>query len=74
MIDKVHMETTTVSPKYQVVIPQKVRDAMKVKPGQRFYVLPYGNRIEFIPQKDIKKMRGFLKGMDTTLEREDDRL
>jgi len=68
------METTTVSPKYQVVIPQKVREALHVKPGQRYYVLPIGNRIEFVPRKGIRKMRGFLKGMDTTLEREDDRL
>ncbi len=68
------METTTVSPKYQVVIPRKVREALRVKPGQRFYVLPIENRIEFIPKKNIRKMRGFLKGMDTTIERADDRL
>lgn len=68
------METTTVSPKFQVVIPQKVREALRIKPGQRFYVLPLGSRIEFVPRKDIRKMRGFLKGMDTTIEREADRL
>lgn len=68
------METTTVSPKYQVVIPRRVRQVLRVKPGQRFYVLPLEGRIEFIPKKSLGKMRGFLKGMDTTIEREDDRL
>lgn len=68
------METTTVSPKYQVLIPLKVREALRLKPGQRFYVLPIEHRIEFIPKKNIRKMRGFLKGMDTTVDREDDRL
>ena len=68
------MEVTTVSPKFQVVIPLKVRIALGLKPGQKFYVLPLENRIELIPKRDIRKMRGFVKGMDTSVDRENDRL
>jgi AbrB family looped-hinge helix DNA binding protein len=72
---EVHMmETVTVSPKYQIVIPRIVREALGIKPGQKVQVLQYQNRIEFIPLKKMKEMRGFLKGIDTTVEREKDRL
>lgn len=68
------METVTVSPKFQVVIPKGIREKLKLKPGQKLQILEFGNRIEFIPIKDIKELRGFLKGMDTNFEREDDRI
>ena len=67
------METVTVSPKFQVVIPQKVRKALGLKPGQKVQVIPYEGRIELIPIKPIKQSRGFLKGIDTEIEREPDR-
>lgn len=67
------METVTVSPKYQVVIPLKVRQSLGIQPGQKVRVISYENRIELIPVKSMKEMRGFLKGLDTTIEREDDR-
>lgn len=68
------METVTISPKYQIVIPREVREALGIKPGQKVQVLHYQNRIEFIPLKNMKEMKGFLKGIDTTIEREKDRL
>jgi len=68
------METVTISPKYQIVIPRMVREALGIKPGQKVKVLQYQNRIEFIPLKKMKEMRGFLKGINTTVEREKDRL
>ncbi|MFQ5946662.1 MAG: AbrB/MazE/SpoVT family DNA-binding domain-containing protein [Anaerolineae bacterium] len=68
------MEVVTVSPKYQVVIPQKVRESLGIKPGQKVQVIQYGGRIELIPVKSIKESRGFLKGMDTSVERELDRV
>lgn len=68
------METVTVSPKFQIVIPRVVREALGIKPGQKVQVLQYQNRIEFIPLKRMKEMRGFLKGINTTVEREKDRL
>lgn len=68
------METVTVSPKYQVVIPKSVRESLGVQPGQKIQVILYGQRIELIPLKPIQASRGFLKGIDTRVEREDDRI
>jgi AbrB family looped-hinge helix DNA binding protein len=68
------METVTVSPKYQVVIPSRVRKLLGVEPGQKVKVILYDNRIEMIPVKPAKEARGFLKGIDTAVERESDRL
>ena len=68
------MKTVTVSPKYQVVIPLEVRESMGISPGEKVQVLQYENRIELIPVKKISKMRGFLKGLDTTVERDEDRV
>jgi AbrB family looped-hinge helix DNA binding protein len=68
------MQTVTVSPKYQVVIPKNIRDALKLRPGQKMRVFEYDGRIELIPDRDISELRGFLKGIDTRVEREKDRL
>ncbi|MEK6726526.1 MAG: AbrB/MazE/SpoVT family DNA-binding domain-containing protein [Deltaproteobacteria bacterium] len=68
------MEMVTVSPKFQVVIPRSVRVALDIRPGEKIQVLQYKDRIEFVLLKDIKKMRGFLKGIDTTVSREKDRV
>jgi AbrB family looped-hinge helix DNA binding protein len=68
------METVTVSPKYQVVIPLRVRESLGIQPGQKVRVILYENRIELIPVKPMKEMRGFLKGLDTSIDRDDDRL
>lgn len=64
----------TISPKYQVVIPRELRETMHLVPGEKVEFLQYENRIEMIPVRDIKKMRGFLKGMNTTVKREKDRV
>ncbi|KAF0139378.1 MAG: AbrB family transcriptional regulator [Stygiobacter sp. RIFOXYC12_FULL_38_8] len=68
------MTTVKISPKYQVVIPKEIRNKLKLKPGQRMQILQFGERIEFILLKNIKEARGFLKGIDTSIEREEDRL
>ncbi len=68
------MEVVTVSPKYQVVIPLSVRQSLGIKPGYKIQVILYENRIELIPLQPIKKMRGFLKGIDTSIERDADRI
>ncbi len=68
------METAKISPKYQVVIPKRLRDALRLSPGQKVQMIMYGNRIEMIPLKELSEMKGFLKGIDTTVTREPDRL
>lgn len=68
------MQTVTVSPKYQVVIPKQIRETLKLKPGQKMRIIEYDNRIELIPDRDISELRGFLKGIDTAFNRERDRV
>ena len=68
------MQTVTVSPKYQVVIPKEIRDALRLRPGQKMRVIEYDGRIEMIPDRDITELRGFLKGINTDIQRENDRL
>lgn len=68
------MESVKISPKFQIVIPRKVRDCLKLSPGQRVQVIQYNNRIELIPERDITPMKGFLKGINTDFVREEDRI
>ncbi|MCP4769094.1 MAG: AbrB/MazE/SpoVT family DNA-binding domain-containing protein [Gammaproteobacteria bacterium] len=68
------MTAVTVSPKYQVVIPKDVRESMGIYSGQKIQVLTYRNRIELIPIKPMKEMRGFLNGIDTHVDRDKDRV
>jgi len=65
------MKQVTVSSKFQVVIPREVRESMDIQPGTRVQVLQYENRIELIPLRDPKSLRGFIKGIDTEVERQD---
>ncbi|GAB4499272.1 MAG: hypothetical protein OHK0052_14030 [Anaerolineales bacterium] len=67
------MEIVTVSPKYQVVLPKAVRSALGVKVGQKMIVFAYDKRIVLVPDRPIHEARGALKGLDTTIEREEDR-
>jgi AbrB family looped-hinge helix DNA binding protein len=68
------MTAVTVSPKYQVVIPKEVRESMGIFSGQKIQVLTYQNRIELIPIKPMKKLKGLLKGIDTEVSRDKDRI
>ena len=68
------MKRVKISPKYQVAIPKTIREALELKPGQMVQVIAHGDRIEMIPDRPISEMRGFLAGIDTTVERETDRL
>jgi AbrB family looped-hinge helix DNA binding protein len=68
------METVTVSPKYQVVIPKSVREKLKIVPGQRVQAIAYTDRIELIPLRCARDLRGFAKGIDTTVPRDGDRV
>lgn len=68
------MSVVTVSPKFQVVIPLAIREAMGLQPGQKVQALHYQNRIEFIPVRPMRSMRGFLKGIDSAVPRDRDRV
>jgi AbrB family looped-hinge helix DNA binding protein len=66
--------TVTISPKFQVVIPKEVRKRLGLTPGQKVQTIVFDDRIELIPIKPINKMKGFLKGIDTRVPREADRI
>lgn len=68
------MLAVTVSPKYQVVMPKEIRESMGIVSGQKIQMLTYRNRIELIPIKPMNKLKGLLKGIDTDIDRDDDRL
>ena len=68
------MSAVTISPKFQVVIPRDIRETMQLKAGQKIEVLYYENRIELIPIRPVKQLRGFLKGISTAVPRDRDRV
>jgi AbrB family looped-hinge helix DNA binding protein len=66
------MDTVTISSKFQIVIPRAIREKWNIKPGQKVRLIIYGNRLEVVPVRDIKEARGFLKGMSSDIEREEE--
>jgi AbrB family looped-hinge helix DNA binding protein len=68
------MDSVTVSPKYQVVIPKRIRESLGLRPGQKLQVVQYGDRVELVPILPVSQMRGFLRGMDNDFVREADRM
>lgn len=68
------MDVVTVSPRFQIVLPPQARQSLGIRAGQKFQVLIYDGRIELIPVKPIKSMRGFAKGINTVIKREKDRV
>lgn len=67
------MATVTISSKFQLVIPKEIRETLELKPGQQLRVFTAGDRVELVPVKKLRLMRGFLKGIDTTVPRDQDR-
>jgi AbrB family looped-hinge helix DNA binding protein len=67
------MEVVTVSPKFQVVIPLSIREALGLQPGQKLHAMRYGDRVELMPVRSLSQARGFLAGIDTSVAREGDR-
>ena len=70
------MEIVTLSSKFQVVIPQAVREKLSLTPGEKFRVLSFGDRVEFVRVRPMKEFLGILKGkgISPEIEREEDRL
>lgn len=67
------MTTITISPKFQIVIPKAIRTLLGLVPGQKFQAIAYEDRIELIPVRPARELRGFLKGIDTRVARDRDR-
>ncbi len=67
------MALVKVSPKFQVVIPREVRQSLGIRAGQRLQVLAYDGRLQFVPVRPMKQMRGFLKGIDSRVWRDANR-
>lgn len=68
------VETVTISPKFQVVIPKRIREALSLRPGQKVLALRVGDRVELVPLLEPEARRGFLRGIDTDVPREADRI
>lgn len=68
------MDTVTISPKYQVVIPKAIRAQLKLRAGQKVQAIAYQNRIELVPVRPARQMRGFLIGINTDVPRDRDRV
>lgn len=68
------MTAVTISPKYQVVIPKRIREKLDLHPGQQVQVIAYDDRLEFVPVRPIASMRGFLSGIETSVPCEGDRV
>ena len=66
------MDIVTISSKYQIVIPRAIREKRNIKPGQKVHLIIFGNRLEVVPVRDIREARGFLKGMNSDIKREED--
>ena len=66
------MATVKVSSRYQIVIPRAIREKWPIKPGQKVRLIVYGSHLEVVPLRDIREMRGFLKGMSSEVEREEE--
>lgn len=68
------MDTVTLSPKFQIVIPRAIRESLRLKAGQKLQIINFDGQIVVVPLRPIKEMRGAFKGMNTNFERESDRL
>ena len=68
------MNTVILSPKFQVVIPQAIRESLRLKAGQKMQMINFEGQIVVVPLRPIKEMRGAFKGMNTNFQREPDRL
>lgn len=67
------MPVVTLSPKFHVIIPREIREALGLEPGQKLQALQYQNRVELIPVRSVREMRGFLEEIETSVVRDQDR-
>jgi AbrB family looped-hinge helix DNA binding protein len=65
------MEAVTISSKYQVVIPRKIREKFNLKPGQRVMFIPYKKSLRMVIVPTIEEAYGMLEGMNVDNHREE---
>ena len=70
----IYMDAVKVSSRFQITIPRKVRESLRIRPGEKINVIEYDGLLHLIPIRPMKELRGSLKGIDTTAEREKDRV
>lgn len=68
-----HMMAVTVSERFEIVIPEDIREALAIRPGQRIEFLMHEGRAVLVPLPSIGSLRGFLEDIDTRVPREGDR-
>jgi AbrB family looped-hinge helix DNA binding protein len=68
------MYTVKLSRRHQVTVPQPVRDALSLEPGQDLSLFERGGRIVMVPVPSLAQARGFLRGIDTGVARVHDRV
>jgi len=65
------MEATTISSKFQVVIPLKIRERYNLKPGDKMVFIPFENTLRVVFAPPIEQARGMFPGIDTSVDREE---
>ena len=65
------MDVVTISSTFRVVIPRAVRERLDLRPGQKLQAMVYDDRIELVPLRPARSLRGFLHGIDTTVRRDE---
>jgi AbrB family looped-hinge helix DNA binding protein len=66
------MTNTTVSTKYQIVIPKEIRERMNIRPGQKLQMIQIGRRIEIIQLMPVEEYRGIHPGLDVSNIRDEE--
>jgi len=66
------MTQVRLSSKYQIVIPEDVREALGLKPGQAMQVMAYGGNVVAVPVLPLSRAFGLFPGIDTTVDRDDE--
>lgn len=67
------MTTITISRGFRIVIPKAIREMLHLRPGQKVPAIVYDDRMELIPIRRARELQGFLRGIDTRIERDRDR-
>jgi AbrB family looped-hinge helix DNA binding protein len=68
------MSTTTLSSKFQIVIPKEIRDQMGWGAGQKLQAIAMNGRVELVAERPIGELRGFLSGISSEVPRDEDRV